>query len=623
MDEVSGRVCLLILESTLEKGGSEEELLAGLSLTANDLRQPRGRVGWEEFTTLLERCRDGLGGLEALDELGARHLGEPWPALARALAGGVSNAAGLYALAHWNGPAAFTCTRAGLKKLSDGRILQTIEIFPGFRDSPEFFYGMRGIIRATPRLLGQSDAVVEMQLGPCRASYVITPPPSRTWWARARRRVSRNAWFAGAVEELTFRDTILRESERQNRRTAGALAEKTRRLEREIEARKRTEQQLFQAQRLEALGILAGGIAHDFNNILTAIRGYAELAAGRAPADTPLRQDLDEIQIAGDRAAALIAQLLLFSRHQIQELRHIDVNQVITGIESLLRRLLGEANELEIRCAPDLPPVLADPSQIEQVIVNLVVNSRDALLGTGGGRVAIRTSASTVGTRAVVRIEVEDSGSGMSEETRTKIFEPFFTTKAPERGSGLGLSTVYGIVSQGGGRIDVRSKLGHGTTVLVELPASEGEVELTDDPKLETAATLGSETVLLVEDDAQVLEVARQILERHGYRVIACSSSLEALEQCQAGFERIDLLVADVVMPQMNGIELARRIRPLLPKLPSVWMSGYAQDDLQGSREPEGVFVRKPFTSETLLRAVRRALASNEEGGDKPEGEPA
>jgi CheY-like chemotaxis protein len=222
-----------------------------------------------------------------------------------------------------------------------------------------------------------------------------------------------------------------------------------------------------------------------------------------------------------------------------------------------------------------------------------------------------------------VRIEVEDNGSGMSEETRTKIFEPFFTTKAPGQGSGLGLSTVYGIVSQSGGSVDVRSDLGRGTTVVVEFPASEDEDGTAEEPVREAAGLRGSETILLVEDDAQVLEVARQVLERHGYQVIACDSSQEALEQCQAGFERVDVLVADVVMPHMNGIELGRRARLLLPNLRNIWVSGYAQDDLRGDRELDGIFLRKPFSSESLLHAVRRALEADPEGGDKPDGEPA
>ena len=274
-----------------------------------------------------------------------------------------------------------------------------------------------------------------------------------------------------------------------NARSFEALSRQTHRLEREIEIRKRTEQQLFQAQKLEALGVLAGGIAHDFNNILTAIRGYAELAMAGASGDDSLRGDLDEIRIAADRASALVSRLLLFSRRQIQELQHVDVNEVIAGIESLLRQLLGETIDLEIASARDLPPVLADPAQLEQVIVNLIVNSRDAL--PGGGRVGIRTSFAPAGAGAVVRLAVEDNGSGMSEETRTKIFEPFFTTKAPGQGSGLGLSTVYGIVSQSGGSVDVRSELGRGTTVVVELPAREGENAMADEPTCETAGARG------------------------------------------------------------------------------------------------------------------------------------
>ena len=742
MDEVSGRACALIRESALERGGTEAVLLDGLSFRSGELRRPHSRIDWDEFTIFLERCRTCLGGMEALDELGALHVGQPWPSLARSLAKGVASAAGLYTLGQWNGPANFSCTRVELEKLSNGRILQTLEVLPGFRDSPEFFYGMRGIIRATPRMLGQPDAVVEMTLTTRRARYEITPPPSRTWWARARRHISRNAWLTGALKELSFQDSMLRESEQQNRQTALALDEKsrqldslnelgsrlaqhlsidelasavtklleehfkvaglvfwareaegdgleevtrsgdttggparrmdlhtagrrvgglwlwegseqprssddgrldslaswialavdnartfetlsrqTRRLEREIEIRKRTEQQLFQAQKLEALGVLAGGIAHDFNNILTAIRGYAELAAERVGADETLSRDLDEIRIAGDRGSALIAQLLLFSRRQIQELSHVDVNRVIAGIERLLRRLLGETIELEIAWGSDLPPILADPAQLEQVIVNLVVNSRDALLG--GGRVAITTSCAPVGTGAVVRIVVEDEGTGMSEEIRAKAFEPFFTTKAPGRGSGLGLATVHGIVSQTGGSVDVQSELGRGTTVVVELPASEGEVERTSDVELATTSTRGSETVLLVEDDPQVLEVGRQILEGHGYQVIACSSPVEALEHCQSEVQPIDVLVADVVMPQMNGIELARRLRLLVPELRNVWMSGYARDDLRGDQDPAGIFVRKPFTSETLLLAIRRTLAIEGESGDKPDEAPA
>jgi PAS domain S-box-containing protein len=369
------------------------------------------------------------------------------------------------------------------------------------------------------------------------------------------------------------------------------------------------EEQLRQAQRMEAMGRLAGGVAHDFNNILTAIRGNAEFLAGALPAGGTLARDAEEIRDAADRAAGLTRQLLAFSRRQVLQPRVVDLNVVVAGVERLLARVLGEHVRLTVRPAPTPQWVHADPGQLDQVLINLAVNARDAMPDGGPLEIAVVPEAARGTGRVVVR--VSDRGTGMDATTRTRAFEPFFTTKPVGRGTGLGLATVHGIVEQAGGAAWIDSALGHGTTVSVALPRVHGPRGVTAPGPARPAA--GHGRVLLVEDEAMVRALTERILVRAGYRVATARNGREALARLEAqgpGEAPIDVLVTDVVMPEMGGRELAQRLRRARPDLPVVFMSGYVDDGLAASDlERRSAFVEKPFTGDAL---VARILALQE-----------
>jgi CheY-like chemotaxis protein len=380
-----------------------------------------------------------------------------------------------------------------------------------------------------------------------------------------------------------------------------------------------SEAQLRQSQKLEAIGTLAGGVAHDFNNLLTVISGFTQLAMMRIEREHPATEELRQVIDAANRAAKLTQQLLAFSRKQVLQPRVLDPRMVVDGIEPMLRRLIGEHIELRVTHAADLAPVKVDPGQLEQVLMNLVVNARDAM--PDGGRLTIETanvfsSRSGRGTSQRVALRVSDTGIGMTPEIRERIFEPFFTTKGPGKGTGLGLSTVYGIVQQSGGVIDVITAPGRGTTITIELPRAN-EPAAPVQPPAEEELPRGTETVLLVEDEAEVRSYARRTLEGCGYTVIAASNPVEALSLVREQRQRIDALVTDVVMPHMTGPQLAAALAELQPVSCIVYMSGYADEAiLQLEIDRRHAFLRKPFTPFTLARALRDALDANRTTSD-------
>ena len=370
---------------------------------------------------------------------------------------------------------------------------------------------------------------------------------------------------------------------------------------RDVTARKRLEADLLGAQKLESLGRLAGGVAHDFNNLLTGITGYATLLLERANGDGELRRDLGEIVRAADRAAELTKQLLAFGRQQVLKPRPLDLNTVVAEVEPLLRRLLGEGVELEIRNGAGLGTVRADPGQIEQVIVNLAVNARDAM--PDGGRFTIETR-NAEGRN--VELVCTDTGLGMDEETMGRIFEPFFTTR--EQGVGLGLASVYGIVHQSSGHVAVESTPGAGTVFTITLPRVSEPPGIST-PAPEPAARPGSETILLVEDEDVVRDLTRRVLERQGYTVLACPDGASAVALAEAERRPIDLLLTDVVMPGMRGYEVAKHVAASRPKIRILFMSGYAEETLGGRPAlAEHALIEKPFAVDALTRRVREAL---------------
>ncbi len=391
--------------------------------------------------------------------------------------------------------------------------------------------------------------------------------------------------------------------------------------------REELQEQLRQAQKLEALGTLAGGVAHDFNNLLTVIDGYAELALQQSRDNPKLYRSIELIKKAAERAEQLTNQLLAFSRKQIYEPKIVNVNHVINDLEKMLRRLISEDIHIEKRLAPDLPNIIADPAQIEQILINLVVNARDAINELGNKakerKIIIETDyafldedyvAKHVGTQIgpYVLISISDTGIGMDEETKEKIFDPFFTTKEMGRGTGLGLATVYGIVKQNNACIHVYSELGQGTTFKIYWPAID-EKEGTRIEKTSQEIPKGKEKILLVEDDKLVRDFISNALNSLGYQVFEASNGDEALCLIRDYQLRPDLLITDLIMPGMNGKELAEKIKGILPRISVLYISGYTDDYLvlNDILDKNVNFIQKPFTIKKLAQKVREILDSS------------
>jgi two-component system cell cycle sensor histidine kinase/response regulator CckA len=395
---------------------------------------------------------------------------------------------------------------------------------------------------------------------------------------------------------------------------------------RDITERKQTEEkmavlqaQLGQSQKMEAIGRLAGGIAHDFNNILAVIQGYTDLCLFNIPKENRMREDIKAISNAVKRAANLINQLLAFSRRQAMRLEVIDLNPVLQNLEKMLRRVIGEDVEFATRLAVNLGRIKADPGQIEQILLNLALNARDAM--PSGGKLIIETvnltlsetySQSYIGLTAghYVMISITDTGLGMTKEVKQRIFEPFFTTKEIGKGTGLGLSMVYGIVKQSGGHIEVDSEPGKGTTFRIYFPR-------VDEPMVEEkeqdtgGSSLGNETILLVEDEEDVRKLIARILREQGYKVLEASQGREVFSLCEGQGGPIHLMVTDMIMPEMNGMELAKQIKQIYPEMKVLYMSGYSPDKVATDCEKvekEIEFIQKPFTVDRLARKIREVL---------------
>src|SRR5579872_3747046 len=383
--------------------------------------------------------------------------------------------------------------------------------------------------------------------------------------------------------------------------------------------RRQLEEQLRQARKMEAVGMLAGGIAHDFNNLLTIINGYSQMLLGNLPEGDDNRSSVEQIMKAGERAAELTRQLLTFSRRQVVRPKALDLNSVVAATAVMLRRLIGEHIELHIVAAPDLAKVHTDLGQLEQVILNLAVNSRDAMLG--GGTLILETQNvdlhepyvgphTTLQPGRYVMLAVTDSGTGMDVHTLSQLFEPFFTTKAPGQGTGLGLSTVYGIVKQSAGEIVVYSEPGQGTCVKIYFPAVTQAA--TDDvaENVPEGTSAGSETILLIEDEEALRKLVRRTLEKHGYQLLVAASGREAIELARNYAGPIQLVISDVVMPQMGGREVAVQLRAVRPGIQVLFISGYTETAMMhgGNLNDGEIFLQKPFTPLTLARRVREML---------------
>ena len=468
--------------------------------------------------------------------------------------------------------------------------------------------GAAGVARSVLRPFDRFVAYIQSGVEPSRLDTQFedadAPPEVRTL----------NASFSALMASLSKERLQLERRTTELAAANSGLREEVRERERVELALRESEAQLRQSQKLEAIGTLAGGIAHDFNNLLTVISGYSQLALMRSGKESAGSADLQQVIDAADRAANLTHQLLAFGRKQVLQPSVLDLAQVVNGVAPMLKRLIGEHIELRIEASDDLGRILADRGQLEQVIINLVVNARDAM--PGGGVVTIRTSnAGGDDAPRAVSLAVTDTGSGIPDEIRERIFEPFFTTKDVGKGTGLGLAMVYGIVKQSGGTLDVASRVGEGTTFTIVMPVVEdmgsggGPIQTSDEmPR-------GTEIILLVEDEDEVRTLARRALEAAGYTVIAASGAEQALELLVGA--RVDLLLTDLVMPHMSGSQLVKeaRIRAGEPSPVVVYMSGYADDALSTLElDPNVTLLRKPFTPMVLTRIVRDALDASLEG---------
>lgn len=482
-------------------------------------------------------------------------------------------------------------------------------------------YRLDGVVKAVTAAASMSTLLL---LIPMMPTLISLPSPSQL------KRV--NDTLALEIEERRAAETEVRRvnEELEHRvaartadykQAADSLQQALQDLRGEMRRREELEQQLIQAQKMEAVGRLAGGVAHDFNNLLTVILGYNEMLREQVKLDAVAVEYAAEVRQASERASALTNQLLAFSRRQIAAPRITNLNAIVGDIDKMLRRIIGEDITLDIHLDPALPAVKVDPSHIDQVIMNLAVNSRDAM--PGGGRLTIETAGVELSEEyAASHLEilpgryalltVSDTGVGMDAGTRTRIFEPFFTTKEKGKGTGLGLSIVYGIVKQNGGEILVYSEPGRGTAFKIYLPAAKDTVQASVAPVAD-APPAGKEsgTILIVEDEEQVRNLAQAMLTRQGYRVLAFSSSTDALQLLRAGTEEIDLLFTDIVMPQMSGFELVREAQTIRPGIKTLFMSGYTDASMtsQGLITSETPFIQKPFTAATLRSRVRDALA--------------
>ena len=486
-------------------------------------------------------------------------------------------------------------------------------VFKGYRDwSVDFFDGkiecLTGYSKEAfdSRQLKWSDLILPEDLEMARGLFkqALTTDKSYVREYRIRKKDGGIAW-------IQARGQIFCDAAGQADYVSGVFFD--------ITERKALEAQLLQAQKMEAVARLAGGVAHDFNNLLMAIMGYSELIRTSLVIDDPLYKYSEDILKATERAASLTQQLLVFSRRQVTQPQVLNLNRVVADLEKMLRRLIGEHIEMDIVAGPDLGAVKADPGQINQIIMNLAVNARDAM--PTGGRLTLATDNidfaanhecrfENVPPGRYVRLTVTDTGSGMDAETLNHIFEPFFTTKEVGKGTGLGLPMVYGIVHQNGGCIDVESQPGQGATFSIFLPRLEAAVEAPG-ARVSLAAQLeGSETILVVEDEDALRTLLCRFFRLYGYDVLEARHGGEALLICERHPGPVHLMITDVVMPQMSGKELADRLAPLHPEMAVFFMSGYTDSDLSGYGAPESTqhFIPKPFRPMDLVKKVRDFL---------------
>jgi signal transduction histidine kinase len=468
MGEVSTRVPLLLLQFLEKHGQWSPSLLTGLSFDRPYLEAARGRVPWADFTLLLERVSVHCGGVSILEQAAMTVADDSSVGVLRSLLRGLPSVRSAYMIgARWWGPTLFLNTAATIEELPGRRLSQTVSIQEPHRDSLEFFHMLLGAMRVTPRLIGQGNALVDMQLVPRSATYTITLPPDLGYFRRALQLLKPDRKATEELIELVRQVNELQERYIIEQLTNERLRKQARQLREQMEHRERAEEQLQQARKMEAIGRLAGGIAHNFNNVLQIIRGYAELTQQSIALDQPCDVELDAIMRATRRGESLLRQLGgLTHRHAKGHI--FSLNKLISRMQPILSHLIGDDIELTLSLCDSPTYISAIAADIEQALINLLTNARDAM--PNGGQIEITTSPVNIDCADFIQLQVRDTGVGMEEDIRAKAFEPFFTTKLPERGTGLGLSTTYSMVIQRGGRMTLQSKPGTGSVVEICLP---------------------------------------------------------------------------------------------------------------------------------------------------------
>ncbi len=597
-------------------------LTDGLPIDLDYAKRESNWVAWDDLMVMMERLESKLGS-EQFGELVAAISQDPLSRKLRAsLSFAVSRVQLYKLLVRWLGPALYPVHTARLSQQGPDRLVIHLQVPTTYRASDVFFRTTDSAFRYVPRVLGQPDSLVDADIKTHQATYRIYLPPANGLLSRIARVMELFTGARTAIETLGEQQAELQLSYRALSESYEALQEREKLLQAEVEERRRaevalrhSEEQLLHSQRMEAMGRLAGGVAHDFNNLMTTVLGNTSMLQQRPEAqDQELGRGLQEIRGATERATRLSDQLLAFSRRQVLQPQVLDLNQIVRDLEPMLVRLMGNRIDLRLELAAHLPPIEADPSQIEQVLLNLAVNARDAMPEEGTLVLSSRAAPSSEGLVAaggpapgtpMVVLNVADTGTGIPVEHLPHIFEPFYTTKAVGHGTGLGLSTVYGIVRQSGGNIEVDSKGGEGTSFMVEFPASSQRLPdhaLTGSP---TQVQGGRERILVVEDEPSIRGLIQRVLEQAGYAVRYASNGDDGLATVTEG--DFDLVISDVIMRGMSGPELAREIETRLPGTPVLLVSGYPGGPEEVNPQ-QVAFLAKPFTRETLLAKVREVL---------------
>ncbi|MGH1339975.1 MAG: ATP-binding protein [Nannocystales bacterium] len=606
-EEVSCRAVAQYIRILRDRGKSVDGLCDGLDLALVDAEDSKTWVPWPTFVTLLERVAQRVEAPDPWAVLLSESIRRTaaWPMLRLAL----GPASLLRLLTSYLGPRMYPLLSAELTGRGNRRVV-SLSIDKQHRGSEGFFRAAGKTYEYIPRVLGLADAQVHAVITPHNAEFEVIFPESMSLVKRIGTAFRLLFGADELVTKLGEQQSELRQSHTELVAAHAALQSRERDLTAEVEERRRAEQrlrqandQLQQAQKLEVVGRMSGGIAHDFNNVLMAVIGCADLLRDQAEDQAERTELLDELEGAVQRASMLTSQLLGFSRGQLVKPQRLSVNEVLQAQLLIMQRVVSGV-ELVAELGEGLGTVLMDPVQLQQVFLNLVVNARDAL--PDGGRVGLRTASIESG----VRITVQDNGSGIDPELLPRIFEPFVTTKGA-RGTGLGLATVRAVVEQAGGRIDVRSELGLGTTFDVELPAVEGAPQPLLSSDLEGAkAAAGTETVLLVEDDAALRRVLFSTLDRAGYRTFSAASLREAVRVMDGLREPLDLVVSDFMLAAERGPEVIAEALRRWPDAKAILISGFV-DPGYADDAAEHAFLRKPFAPSALLTLARRLLDAN------------